>query len=135
MRRNDLHSDRELARELRRLDAPAPSSAQMSALARRIMIRANPMLEARRRGAARWWEYAAAWAGTLLPLGAAATLVAGVSLALSAATNAPARPQGPDRAALLQAVTNRAPSGHLRDVGLDPRAAEPEHMHAMRRAR
>ena len=128
MRRNDLHSDRELARELRRLDPPAPTSAQMSALARRIMIRANPILEARRRGAARWWEYAAAWAGTLLPLGAAATLVAGVSLALSATTRAPARPQGPERTALLQAVTNRAPSGDLVDFVLDPRAAEHEHV-------
>src|SRR5437868_8124136 len=124
MRRNDLHSDRELARQLRRLDPPAPSSAQMSALTRRIMIRANPLLDARRRGAARWWEYAAAWAGTLLPLGAAAAFVACVCLAWSSAATAPVRPHATERTALLRVVTNHAPSQDLIDFVLDGRPAE-----------
>jgi hypothetical protein len=117
MRPKDLFSDRELGRELRRLDPPAPTSAQMASLARRIMTRATPLLDARRRGTARWWEYAAAWAGTLLPLGVAATLVAGVCLAWSA--SAPVRAHAPERTALLRVVTNRAASRDLVDFVLD----------------
>lgn len=122
MRRKDFLSDRELARALRRLDPPAPTSAQMAGLARRIMTRATPLLDARRRGSARWWEYAAAWAGTLLPLGAAAALVASVCLVWNSATR-PAT-HATERTALLRAVTNRAPSGDLLDFVLDTPAAE-----------
>lgn len=124
MRRNDSLPDRELARALRRLDPPAPTPSQMSALARRIMTRATPLLDARRRGASTWWEYAAAWAGTLLPLGAAAAFVAAACLAWSTMTAAPARPHAIERMALLRAVTNGAPSGDLVDFVLDARSAE-----------
>jgi|SRR5690348_13734846 hypothetical protein len=124
MRRNDLFSDRELARALRRLDPPSPTSAQMAALARRIVKRATPMLEARRRGHSSWWEYAAAWAGTLLPLGAAAALVASVSLLWSATSQAPARAHAVERTALLRVITNQAPSRDLVDFLLDTPAAE-----------
>ena len=51
MRPNDSRPDRELARALRRLDPPSPTSAQMAALARRIVTRAGPLLDARRRAA------------------------------------------------------------------------------------
>ena len=74
MRRNDWIRDRELARALRRLDPPTPTPAQLASLARRIVARATPLLDPRRRAASSWWEYAAAWAGTLLPLGVAAAL-------------------------------------------------------------
>jgi hypothetical protein len=124
MRPKDAHSDRELARALRRLDPPASTPAQMAALARRIVTRAAPMLNARRRGAARWWEYAAAWAGTLLPLGVAAAFVATVCLAWSSGARAPVRPHPVERTALLRAVTNRAPSGDLVDFVLDAHSAE-----------
>jgi len=124
MRPKDSHPDRELARALRRLDPPAATPAQMAALARRIVTRATPLLDARRRGAARWWEYAAAWAGTLLPLGVAAAFVATVCLALSAGPRTPARPHPVERTALLRAVTNRAPSGDLLDFVLDAHAVE-----------
>src|SRR5256885_17023190 len=113
MRPNDSYPDRQLGRALRRLDPPAPTSIQMATLARRIMTRATPLLDARRRGRARWWEYAAAWAGTLLPLGAAAALVAGVCLAWNSATQQTARVHSSERTALLRVVTNRAPSRDL----------------------
>ena len=125
MRPKDSHLDRELARALRRLDPPTATSTQMAALARRIVTRATPMLDARRRGAARWWEYAATWAGTLLPLGVAAAFVATVCLAWSSAARVPMRPHAFERTALLRVVTNRAPSGDLIDFVLDAHSAEP----------
>lgn len=124
MRPKDTYSDRELARALRRLDPPAPSPSQMAALARRIMTHAAPLLDARRRGASSWWEYAASWAGTLLPLGVAAAFVASVCLAWSSTTQAPARAHQVERTALLRVVTNRAPSGDLIDFVLDAHSAE-----------
>jgi len=124
MRRNDSLPDRELAGALRRLDPPAPTKAQMTSLARRIMSRATPLLDARRRGASTWWEYAAAWAGTLLPLGAAAGFVAAACLARLATTRSPVRPHAIERTALLRAVTNHAPSGALLDIVLDAPSAE-----------
>jgi len=124
MRPKDSHPDRELARALRRLDPPAATPTQMAALARRILSRATPMLDARRRGAARWWEYAADWAGTLLPLGVAAAFVATVCLAWSSGARTPVRPHAVERTALLRAVTNRAPSGDLLDFVLDAHSAE-----------
>src|SRR3954447_3462781 len=124
MKPRTLFSDRELARALRRLDPPGPTSAQMAALTRRIMEHASPLLEARRRGTARWWEYAAAWAGTLLPLGAAAAFVASACLAWNTAARAPVRQHAVERTALLRVVTNRAPSGDLLDYVLDAHSAE-----------
>jgi len=123
MRPNDSNPDRELARALRRLDPPAPTTAQMSALARRILTRAAPLLEARRRGAATWWEYAAAWSGTLLPLGAAAAFIAGACLVWSSAATRSTRPHAIERAALLRVVTHRAAPPELIDYVLD--APEP----------
>src|SRR5689334_18869094 len=124
MRYNDSRPDRELARALRRLDPPAPSTTQMTALAQRIVRRAAPLLDARRRGVSSWWEYPAAWAGTLLPLGVAAAFVASVCLAWSSGVRAPARPHASERTALLRVVTNRAPSRELVDFALDAPAAE-----------
>ena len=124
MRRNDWIRDRELARALRRLDPPTPTPAQLASLARRIVARATPLLDPRRRAASSWWEYAAAWAGTLLPLGVAAAFVASVCLAWSSTARPLARPNANERAALLRALTNNAPSRELIDFALDARAAE-----------
>lgn len=124
MRPNDSLSDRELCRALRRLDPPAPTPAQMTALARRIITRATPLLDARRRGSARWWEYAAAWAGTLLPLGAAAAFVASACLAWSSINAAAPRAHAPERTALLRVVTSRARSRDLVDFVLDAPVSE-----------
>ena len=124
MRRNDWIRDRELARALRRLDPPTPTPAQLASLARRIVARATPLLDPRRRAAASWWEYAAAWAGTLLPLGVAAAFVASVCLAWSSTARPLVRPHANERAALLRALTNNAPSRELIDFALDARAAE-----------
>jgi hypothetical protein len=95
----------------------------MTALARRIMSRATPLLDARRR-ASSWWEYAAAWAGTLLPLGVAAAFVATVCLAWSTSVRGSARPHAAERTALLRVVTNRAASSDLLDIALDAPGAE-----------
>src|SRR3954449_6101675 len=116
MRPKDLFTDRELRRALLRLDPPTPTSAQMTSLARRIMTHATPLLDARRRGALSWWEYAAAWAGTLLPLGVAAALAASVCLAWSSAVGTAPRAHAPERTALLRVVTNRAESGDLLEM-------------------
>lgn len=124
MRPNDSRPDRELARALRRLDPPAPTTTQMAVLAQRIVKRATPLLDARRRGALSWWEYPAAWAGTLLPLGVAAAFVASVCLAWSSGSRAPVRPHASERTALLRVVTNRAPSRELVDFVLDAPSAE-----------
>lgn len=124
MRPNDSRPDRELARALRRLDPPAPTTTQMAALAQRIVRRATPLLDSRRRRAASWWEYPAAWAGTLLPLGVAAAFVASVCLAWSSAVRIPVRPHASERTALLRVVTNRAPSRELVDFVLDAPAVE-----------
>jgi len=124
MRRNDWIRDRELARALRRLDPPTPTPAQLASLARRIVARATPLLDPRRRAASSWWEYAAAWAGTLLPLGVAAAFVASVCLAWSSTARPLARPHANERAALLRALMNNAPSRELIDFALDARAAE-----------
>lgn len=125
MMHNDSNPDRELARALRRLDPPAPTPAQMSALARRIMARATPLLDARRRGTATWWEYAAAWAGTLLPLGAAAAFIATACLVWTSAAARTARPHAIERAALLRVVTRQAASPELLDYVLEAPDAEP----------
>jgi hypothetical protein len=90
----------------------------MSALARRIITRAAPLLDARRRGGATWWEYAAAWSGTLLPLGAAAAFIAAACLVWTSTSARPARPHAIERAALLQVVTHRASSPALLDYVL-----------------
>ena len=124
MRPNDSGPDRELARALRRLDPSAPTGLQMKALARRIVTRATPLLDARRRGSVSWWEYAAAWAGTLLPLGVAAAFVATVCLAWSSGVRPPSRAHASERAALLRVVTDNAPPLELIDYVLDTPAAE-----------
>ena len=93
-------------------------------LAQRIVGLATPLLDARRRGASSWWEYPAAWAGTLLPLGVAAAFVASVCLAWSSTVRAPVRPHASERTALLRVITSRAPSRELVDFVLDAPAAE-----------
>jgi hypothetical protein len=96
----------------------------MKALARRIVGRATPLLDTRRRRASSWWEYAAAWAGTLLPLGVAAAFVATVCLAWSSAVRAPVRAHPSERTALLRVVTSHAPPLELIDFVLDTPGAE-----------
>lgn len=96
----------------------------MAVLAQRIVKRATPLLDARRRGSLSWWEYPAAWAGTLLPLGVAAAFVASVCLAWSSTSRVTIRPHANERTALLRVVTNRAPSRELVDFVLDAPSAE-----------
>jgi hypothetical protein len=121
MRRQDPKPDVDLAEILRRLDPPDPTPQQLSALARRIMTRATPLLEARRRSALAWWEYAAAWAGALLPLGVAAAVLAAACIVWLSG-ELPTVPHASERVALLRAVTSQAPSRELIDFALTPRS-------------
>lgn len=122
MRRDDLRPDRELRDMLRRFDSPDHvTSDQRAALERRIAADAEPLLLARRPGAPAWWEFAAGWARTLIPLGVA-TGVAAAALILWAAHAAPrpmpARLIGQD--SLVGAMPRDRTSQHLLDLVVSP---------------
>ena len=113
------HRDREidLTSALQRLDPPPPTPAQLSALGRRILARAVPLLDARRRRGTAWWDYAAAWAGPLLPLGLVTALVAACVVWL-ASVRQPDATLSAERVALLRAAANHSSSRELVDLAL-----------------
>lgn len=118
MKLQQLNRDRELSGALRRLDPPSPTPAQMSALARRIVAGAGPALAARRRDANRWWEYAAMWAGMLLPLGFATALVAAACITWISIAPRRSPSPSPERVALLRAVARGDAPRELVDLAL-----------------
>jgi len=117
MTRHDLNRDRELSQALRRLDPAQPTRAEMSALARRIVARATPLLDSRRRATA-WWEYAAAWAHTLIPLGVATAVVAAACISWISTEPAAQPPRTGERIALLRAATSASGPHELVDLVL-----------------
>ncbi|MDE3128159.1 MAG: hypothetical protein KGL38_09130 [Gemmatimonadota bacterium] len=83
MIRRDLAPDPELAAVLRRFEPSDPTTDdQRRALARRIETAAAPLLAERGNGA--WWEFAAVWARTLIPLGLATAVAAAAFIAWTA---------------------------------------------------
>ena len=96
---NRKRTDRAIADALRSVSSE-PYQKSLDELARRIDSAATPILAARRQGGQRpvvWWDFAAEWARTLVPVGLS---VAAVSLAVLwlmrpvapvAAESAPAR--------------------------------------------
>jgi len=74
---DDLTPDRDLRDILRRFDSrDRATPAQRRNLKRRIEAAAAPRLAERAGGAPAWWEFAASWARTLIPLGVATALAA-----------------------------------------------------------
>jgi hypothetical protein len=130
MRFDDPAPDRDLGDVLHRFDPkPALSELKLGVLTRRIVSRSGPFLRQRRQGgAASWWQYAGAWARTLIPLGITTTLVA-VGFILWA-TLAPL-PLPSERVAMsdamAEATVNDAISQRLLDALVLPveRAAKP----------
>lgn len=115
--------DREIREALQQL-YPPPSPERLRVLSRRIERRARPLLAARRRQPLTWWEYPAAWASTLLPLGLATALAAAACLLwISSDRREPSkslRAMSPERVALLQAATRRSSAPELLDLVLSP---------------
>ncbi len=74
---DELPPEREVTDALRLLDrTPPPSPSDVRRLVQRVVANAGPLLDQRRGGGVEWWEYPAAWARTLIPLGIAAALAA-----------------------------------------------------------
>jgi hypothetical protein len=124
MRKYDPAHDGELADALRQLDPPAATQAQLAGLARRIVRKAEPLLHARRESSS-WWEYMAAWAGTLLPLGVATAVAAIAGIMWSASDSIPEPPPPPEPSALILAVTGRDQSRELLESILKPATVAP----------
>lgn len=118
MRGGDRAREVDLTSALRRLDPPGPTPAAMSALGRRIVDRATPLLEARRRPGTAWWDHAAAWAGTLLPVGLATAIVA-AGIVWFSSIRQPDAALSAERVALLRAAANHSLSRELVELALD----------------
>jgi hypothetical protein len=71
MKRPPSDLDRRIAGGLRADAAPEYDAARLSTLALRIERAAWPVLDRLRLGdrAGNWWDFAAGWAGTLIPVG------------------------------------------------------------------
>jgi hypothetical protein len=69
--------DPELGEALRRLEA-ALTAPESEILRRRILAAARPKLARLGLGPPRWWEWISAWTRVAVPVGLAATLVAGL---------------------------------------------------------
>jgi hypothetical protein len=104
---DDLTPDRELTDALRQFDhTAAPTPAELHALAHKIVSRARPLLQQRRAGtlaralgrtaaqALAWWEYPAAWARTLIPLGVTTALMAVACILWASLARLPVAPPG-----------------------------------------
>lgn len=124
MRQHDPAHDGELADALRQLDAPAATQAELAGLARRIARKAEPLLHARRESSS-WWEYMAAWAGTLLPLGVATAVAAVAGIMWSSADRIPEPSPPSEPSALILAVTGRDQSRELLESILRPATLAP----------
>ena len=124
MRQHDPLHDGELGDALRQLDAPAATQAQLARLARRIVRKAEPILHAHRESSS-WWEYMAAWAGTLLPLGVATAVAAVAGIMWSATDPIPEPSPPPEPSALILAVTGRDQSRELLESILKPATLTP----------
>ena len=125
MRRDDLRPDHELRDLLRRFDSPdSETDAQRQALARRILTGAEPLLDARRASPPAWWEFAATWARTLIPIGVATALAAAVVIVW---TSRPPRrevlPTITTQDSLVGAVPHDPTSRHLLDLLVTPSPA------------
>lgn len=90
---DDFKPDRELRDALRRFDrAPPRSAPELTALTQRVVANAAPIL-AQRGGRVSWWEYPAAWARTLIPLGLSTAVLAAAGILWATFVRQPAASQ------------------------------------------
>ncbi|HEU4990322.1 MAG TPA: hypothetical protein VFT41_11105 [Gemmatimonadaceae bacterium] len=125
MKRDDLRPDPELRAMLRRFDAPAADTgAQRDALLRRMLADAEPVLAARRGAPPAWWEFAATWSRTLIPLGIATAVAAAMVIFWNShATPRPALRTMAAQDSLIGAVPRDRTSQDLLDLLVTPAPA------------
>jgi hypothetical protein len=119
--RRDLAPDPELRAILRRFDAAdRPTADQRRALKRRIEAAAAPQLAERAHDA--WWEFAAVWARTLVPLGLATAVAAAAFMFWASHANAVRAVLVPVPApdSLVGSVHRDPTSQHLLDAVVAP---------------
>ena len=76
MKNEDVPRDQRVVDALKQFDhTPSHTPAELAVLSRRIVARASALLDDRR-VRAKWWEYPAGWARTLIPLGVTTGLLA-----------------------------------------------------------
>ncbi|HYV96724.1 MAG TPA: hypothetical protein VE967_04625 [Gemmatimonadaceae bacterium] len=81
MTHDDRSKDSRVADALRQLDrSRSVSASDLDALTNRIVHEASGLLAQRRAPDPAWWEYPAAWARTLIPLGALTAIIAAAIL-------------------------------------------------------
>lgn len=116
MKPHDPRGDPRIAEALRRAEVPLSDRA-MQPLVRRIVAAAGPLLDTRRPTPSVWWEYAARWARTLIPLGVTVALAAGVGMVWVSVSD-PMLPPSPESGALVGVVTNQVSSPELVDFAM-----------------
>ena len=121
MNHRDLSPDPELRAILRRFDATdRPTADQRRALRRRIEAAAGPLLAGRAHDA--WWEFAAVWARTLVPLGLATAVAAAAFIFWASHANGVRAVLAPVPApdSLVGSVHRDPTSRHLLDAVVAP---------------
>ncbi|MGH7670118.1 MAG: hypothetical protein ACRENQ_11560, partial [Gemmatimonadaceae bacterium] len=93
-------------------------------LARRILAGAEPLLAARSGPSPAWWEFAATWARTIIPVGVATALAAAVVIVwTSRAASRAALPTLTTQDSLVGVVPRDPTSRHLLDLLITPSLA------------
>ncbi len=118
---HDLRPDAELHDLLSRFDATDRGNpAHAAALQRRIAADAEAVLAARRGSATTWWEFAAGWARTLIPLGVATAAAAGAAIIWSSRVPTRAAATLATRDSLVSAAPHDRTSQDLLDLLVTP---------------
>jgi hypothetical protein len=122
MKRPDSLPDGRLADALRQLD-PEPYDRSLGLLAARIDAATVPLFAARRlraRSTRLWWEYAAAWATMLIPIGVTVALASVVLLWTNASRVVVDPAVGdPGRILVLGAASTSVPRREIVDRAVD----------------
>lgn len=121
MNRNREARDAEIGRALRAVEAAAHDGSDDDVLAARIVQAARPRLAELRRGSRPWWEWTAGWARIAVPVGIAASVIAGV-LAL---TNDVDPALASDRAEAVVVLDSLAERAVVLGFGAPPEEGEP----------
>jgi hypothetical protein len=127
-RRADPRRDPELGSFLRAAGLhETMTDAQIRALGDRIRAAAAPILERREQRSRTILDYAEFWSGTLIRIGVAAAVAAGVCLFWLSSNRSSTPRVTAERVALLGAATNRVSSHDLLDLLTAESPAPPQH--------